>query len=190
MSRVILLSLALAAGAVTVASCAATPNTSATTTILTPDYAEFAGSTTDAASDPGVHAFLERRCGTLDCHGQVSRPFRLFSQNGLRLANDSGIVSGGQPDTPEEIYNNYLSAIGLQPEETSRVVAGDDPPTDLLLVTKPSTYMMETHKGGQVIEMGDVSYDCLTTWLTSNSPPTAAQKQLVSADCAQAALIP
>jgi hypothetical protein len=185
--RAFLLALVVAAGIAAVASCAPTPDTTAATTILTPDFNEFAGSTSDAATDPGVHVFLERRCGTLDCHGQVGRPFRLFSQDGLRPA-DAGLVSGGAPDTPAEVYSNYLSAIGLQPEETSRVVAGDDPPTDLLLVIKPTG--LATHKGGTVFNVNDVSYDCLTGWLTSNSPPTAMQRQTVAMNCAAAALIP
>jgi hypothetical protein len=188
MRRTLVLAAVLAPALVAVASCAATPDTTEVTKLLTPDYGEFAGSASDAALDPGVHIFLEKRCGTLDCHGQVGRPFRLFSQNGLRALNDSGIVSGDQPDTPSEIYSNYLSAVGLQPEEMSRVVAGDDPPTDLLLVIKPTG--LATHKGGQVISMGDTSYDCLTHWLTSNSPPTSAQRQAVTSECAAAALIP
>jgi hypothetical protein len=176
--------VSLAVVAAAVGSCAPTPDTSQMTTITTPDYLAWEGSKTN----PGVHTFLEKRCGTLDCHGQVGRPFRLFSQDGLRATNDSGIVSGVQPDTPSEIYSNYLAAIGLQPEEMSRVVSGQDPPTELLLVTKPT--MMETHKGGQVIVPGDVSYRCLTTWLTFNEPVTAEERQTNEADCVAAAAIP
>ena len=166
-------------------SCAATPDTSQETVILTPDYETFAGK----GKDVGVHIFLERRCGTLDCHGQVGRPFRLFSQYGLRASFDGGVdagyVTGGEPDTAQEIYSNYLAAIGLQPEETSRVVAGDDPPTDLLLVAKPLD--LQVHKGGQQISMGDVSYKCLTLWLTLEPH---ASRDAVNAACNAAALIP
>jgi hypothetical protein len=182
----------LASGGALIGSCAATPSTSQVTTIVAPDYRAFEGNPKAplTAPVPGVHTFLERRCGTLDCHGQVGRPFRLFSQNGLRALNDSGIVSGelSQPDTPEEVYANYLAAIGLQPEEMSRVVSGDDPPTDLLLVTKPTA--MDVHKGGQVITVGDVSYVCLTTWLTLSSPATASERSANAAACAAAAAIP
>ncbi len=177
------------AAAVAGGSCAPTPDTMAVTTIFAPDYGPFEGGTPDGgATNAGVHTFLERRCGTLDCHGQVGRPFRLFSMNGLRAANDSGIVVGLQPDTPDEIYSNYLSAVGLQPEETSRVVSGEDPVTDLLLVTKPTA--LETHKGGQVISIGDVSYVCLTTWLTLRRSGTAAERQVNIDACNQAAMVP
>lgn len=180
-SRVVAALALVAFGAV---SCVSIPDTSRTTDVVTPDYKTFAGD----AKNSGVHAFLEHRCGTLDCHGQVGRAFRLFGQNGLRANNDAGIVNGDQPDTQQEIYSNYLAAIGLQPEETSRVVAGDDRVTDLLLVTKPTA--METHKGGQVISVGDVSYVCLTSWLTLLPEANATDRQMVADACNQAAMVP
>jgi hypothetical protein len=181
LSRVALGTALVVAGS---GSCAPVPDNTRVTTILTPDYDAFAGN----AMNAGVHTFLERRCGTLDCHGQVGRPFRLFSQNGLRANNDSGVVSGDQPDTPQEVYSNYLSAVGLQPEEMSRVVAGDDPVTDLLLVTKPTA--METHKGGQVISVGDTSYVCLTGWLMLLPEANAGERAALAAVCNQAAMVP
>jgi hypothetical protein len=179
--------VAVAAGVVALGavSCAATPDVSQETVILTPDYATFAGS----GMNVGVHTFLEHRCGTLDCHGQVGRPFRLFSQDGLRAANDAGIESGGAPDTPGEVYANYLSAIGLQPELISQIVAGDVPLSqiddDLLLVAKPLD--LQVHKGGQQISVGDVSYDCLTGWLTLLPHQGAGA---VNASCNKAGVIP
>jgi hypothetical protein len=70
----------------------------------------------------------------------------------------------------------------------SRVVAGDDPPTDLLLVAKPLD--LQVHKGGQVITMGDVSYDCLTSWLTLEPNAKASVRAANVTACDQAALIP
>ena len=180
-SRAVLAATLVAFGS---GSCASIPETTRVTTVLTPDYEAFAGNATNL----GVHTFLERRCGTLDCHGQVGRPFRLFSQRGLRATNDAGIVSGLSPDTPQEVYSNYLAAVGLQPEEMSRVVGGDDPVTDLLLVTKPTA--MESHKGGQVISVGDVSYVCLTGWLMLLPQANASQRQALATVCNQAAMVP
>jgi hypothetical protein len=176
--------LVLAFSTLAVASCVGAPDTTEVTQVLTPDYEAFAG----GGKNAGVHTFLEHRCGTLDCHGQLGRPFRLFSQYGLRAVNDSGIVSGIQADTPDEIYSNYLSAVGLQPEEMSRVVAGDDPVTDLLLVTKPTA--MDTHKGGQVISVGDESYVCLTSWLTLLPSAKPEVRQANADACNLAAMIP
>ncbi len=139
--------------------CAATPDTSSTTLVLAPDFNQFAGD----ANNPGVHAFLERRCGTLDCHGQVGRAFRLYSAGGLRIPNDASLVAGGGPDTAEEVLANYQSLVGLQPEQMSRVVAHLDPPTSLLIVAKPLG--LQTHKGGQELATGDSGDACLESWL-------------------------
>jgi hypothetical protein len=142
--------------------CVAAPDSGATVLVPAPSFPQFAGD----ANNPGVHAFLERRCGTLDCHGQTGRPFRLYSSGGLRKANDAGLVAGGGPDTPEEVLANYESLTGLQPEELIRVVSGLDPPTSLLVVAKPLG--LQTHKGGQVLATGDSGNACLESWLVGH----------------------
>src|SRR5580704_4256481 len=96
------------------------------TTILAPDQGQF---TT-------VSPVFERRCGTLDCHGQVGRPLRIYSGLGLRLPNDAGNTPGNGATTPDEITDNYRAVIGLEPEEMTRVVAGEDPPRTLLILAK------------------------------------------------------
>jgi hypothetical protein len=170
-------SLVAAAGVALLASagaCASTPDPARYALIGLPDRGQFSDNTM------GVHIFLERQCGTLDCHGQVGRPFRLFSQFGLRAAmDDGGNVPGGTPDTDAEIYANYLSLIGLEPEEMSRVVAGQDPPTFLLVVKKPRG--LESHKGGVRFHEGDDADVCLTGWLGG---------QFVAQACANATMLP
>jgi hypothetical protein len=146
-----------------------------TSTFPAPSFTDFAG----GAGSPGVHMFLEHRCGTLDCHGQTGRPFRLYSSGGLRLLNDAGLVSGGGADSPEEIYANYQSLVGVQPEETALVIGGQEPPRQLLVVGKPLGLV--THKGGQVLAAGDSSDACLEGWLTGHFDGAA---------CSDAALVP
>ena len=59
---------------------------------------------TDAKCPPiedfrSVSALLEQRCGTLDCHGDVARPFKLYGRIGLRAPifdPDSGIDEIGR----------------------------------------------------------------------------------------------
>ncbi|HXN34286.1 MAG TPA: hypothetical protein VN894_20635 [Polyangiaceae bacterium] len=138
--------------------CGDQASTLAFETITTPDFSAFA---TNAG---GVHTFLERRCGTLDCHGQTGRPFRLFSMGGLRLPNDAGLLSGMGADSAMEIYANYQSLVGLQPELTTAVVDGSEPPTVLLVVAKPLA--LQTHKGGPVLARGDSGDLCLESWLS------------------------
>ncbi len=123
------------------------------TTILAPDQAQFTM----------VSPVFELRCGSLDCHGQAGRPLRIYSGLGLRLPNDAGNLPGVNATTPDEIAANYYSVIGLEPEEMTRVIAGEDPPTALLILAKP--LMLEAHKGGPAMATGDPAYLCITSWL-------------------------
>lgn len=169
-------------GVITVA-CSATPGANQTVSATLPSYDEFGG--IDLFT-PGVHVFLEQQCGGLDCHGQVGRPFRIYSIDGLRLPNDAGLIPGSGNLSSDELFANYSSAVNLEPEEMSRVVKGFDPPTKLLLVKKPLG--LERHKGGPRIVMGDDMYTCLTTWLLDSSQPDGSRVFDTSA-CARAALL-
>jgi len=131
------------------------------TTILAPDQSQF----------NTVSPVFERRCGTLDCHGQVGRPLRIYSGLGLRLPNDAGNIPGSSATTPDEITANYRSVIGLQPEQMTRVIAGLDPPDSLLILAKP--LMLEAHKGGPAFApTGDPGAGCITTWILGNVDAT------------------
>jgi hypothetical protein len=177
------------------AACAQIPSPDRYTYLFQPSYTEFvsgalplAASTCTSAgpTGQGVHTFLENQCGTLDCHGQVGRPFRIFSENGLRAANDAGLYSGYGALTDDEKYSNFLSAIGLQPELTSDVVLGDASPTSILLVQKPRALVR--HKGGKKMVQGDPMDTCLTTWLADTSHYEDAQFD--STCCDEAAAVP
>ncbi len=149
------------------AGCQA-PDENAITEVTAPDYDAFKGVGVDGALLPaGVSRMLERRCGTLDCHGQTTRPLRIYGQNGLRFVEDGGDVPGVQPTTEIEHLANYQAVIGLQPEEMSRVTAGVDPPESLLLMRKP--LQLERHKGGAVFVSGDNAYVCLASWMAGHT---------------------
>lgn len=158
--------------AITIAACASSPSPDRITVILAPDQKQFTAN---------VSAFLERRCGTLDCHGQVGRPLRVYSGRGLRILNDASNVPGGALTTPQELQANYQSAIGLEPEVLSQVVAdpGNNPPSRLLIVNKPRG--SERHKGGTVVVAGDDGDRCITSWITGSVDTQA---------CAAATAIP
>ncbi len=116
---------------------------------------------------------FERRCGTLDCHGQVGRPLRIYSGRGLRLPNDAGNVPGSGDTTPDEIAANYAAVVGLEPEEMSRVVALEDPPRTLLILAKP--LMLQSHKGGPALApANDPGETCITSWLLGGGVDTQA----------------
>lgn len=131
-----------------------------TTMILAPNQTQFSAS---------VSPFLERRCGTLDCHGSVGRPLRILSGRGLRLpSGDAGNYPGSGDTTDLERTANYRAVIGLEPELLSRVEAGKAQPRDLLLLQKPLGLGDPTaqHKGGQVLAtQGDPGEECLRSWL-------------------------
>lgn len=138
-----------------------------------------------------VSPVLEKRCGTLDCHGKLARPLRIYGQGGLRLAtaeeiNDFNVArenetySGGKATTDEEIEANWRSVCGLEPEMMARVVSGEEDPLKLIFLSKPIGPDIEggtTHKGGAVFIKGGPGFDCVRSWLLGEVSP---------ADCTEA----
>lgn len=157
----------------------------------------FAAGTAGCVQDPGpqvsacadvstftaVSPLLEQRCGSLDCHGNIARPLRVFGARGLRFvdvntdsvnqlfdpnaARKAGTYpgSGGSATSDAERKQTWLAVCGLQPETMTDVVAGSGDPEKLLLLSKP--LHLERHKGDKVFEKGSQDYDCIVSWLTS-----------------------
>jgi hypothetical protein len=127
-----------------------------------------------------VSQVYERRCGTLDCHGQSVRPFRIYGRDGLRKPDKGqggGYVSGGMlPTTDAEVDANYHSACGLEPERMANVVAGNQPVDSLTLVRKPR--LTEAHKGGMVLPEGSAGDKCVTSWIRGNVNTDACLAEL------------
>ena len=115
----------------------------------------------------GVTTVFEKRCASLDCHGQVARNLRIYSKRGLRLPNEAGIVPGTGDTTQDEITANYQSILTLEPEDTNKVVLENGDPYQLLVLKKPTE--LEKHKGGQVIRRGDDAERCILTWFTEDA---------------------
>ena len=143
-------------------ACSGSPDTNAITEVVAPDYNQFKGAGLQPGQAP-VSRLLEKRCGTLDCHGQVNRPLRIYGSQGLRFTDDGGAQPGVGATTETEYLSNYQSVIGLQPELMSLVVQGNSPPEALMLLRKP--LLLERHKGGAIFVSGDDAYACLTSWL-------------------------
>jgi hypothetical protein len=159
--------VALAAMALvaSVEACAA-PDPTDITEVDAPPFDQFAGTNVTPGSQAGVSAVLEKRCGMLDCHGQVGRPLRIYGEFGLRFVEDDASNQPGLGATTNtELEANYQSVIGLQPEIMTEVVDQDLPPEALLLLRKP--LQLERHKGGAVIFENDDAYNCITSWLAS-----------------------
>jgi hypothetical protein len=126
-----------------------------------PPYEDFAS----------VSTLLERRCGTLDCHGDGARPLRLYGQYGLRLRAEGEMTTSGDDvaTTETERQSNYRSVCGLEPEKTHLVVQGEAEPAELTLVRKPR--LSEKHKGGRVWNQGKPPDRCLVNWLLAKYEP-------------------
>jgi hypothetical protein len=139
-------------------SCAGKPDVNRTTDVISPDYDTYKNN---------VDLYLARRCGTLDCHGQPGRAYRIYSREGFRLYNqDAGLVSGQQPTTPEETRANFQAIVTLEPEELNRVVAAqgdDDALKKWIWIRKP--LRLERHKGGPAMAEDDSGYKCVVAWL-------------------------
>jgi hypothetical protein len=134
-----------------------------------------------------VSAVLEKRCGTLDCHGSTFRPLRIYGQTGLRLPvpperwnNSFGgyagySTGGGVKTTPDELVANYQGAVLLEPEIMTLVMDRQVYPEELTLMRKPR--LLEKHKGGQIFDAKSAGYICMTNWLSAGravngkSPP-------------------
>jgi hypothetical protein len=119
-----------------------------------------------------VGDYLEHRCGSLDCHGQVGRNLRIWGCEGMRLdAHDISSCSrqlGGTPTTPAEHQATYRSLVGLEPNVMTTVVEGHGQDPELLTFMRKATGL-EAHSGGQLIVVGDGQYDCLVSWLAGHT---------------------
>jgi hypothetical protein len=164
--------LALLAGGWLVASCSSY-NKDAQTIITecntglndpsgcnTPSFNAFA-----AAS--GVGDMMIQRCGSLDCHGQVGRPLRLYGYGALRLPSDAGAATPLAGNTTSDEYQaDFDAVVALQPEDLIRVVTGSQDANTLLLLLKPTNNLV--HKGGPVLSGSprDPGFNCLADWVT------------------------
>jgi hypothetical protein len=140
--------------------------------------------------DPNVFrsfsAVMERRCGTLDCHGHTSRPMKIYGQYGLRRFEVQGspnvedyaeYYSGGkEPTTLAELEDNYRSICALEPELIAQVYAKKSPPDVLTIVRKAR--LREKHKGGPIWNQGDPGDVCMINWLTGNTDTTQCEVEL------------
>ena len=144
-------------------SCASKPDSSSQPSLQVADV-------DPAAFRDNVEPVFERRCASIDCHGQVSAGMRLYSEDGLRLPNSDNLAAGSGPTSVAEINANYIALVGLQPELITSVVAKKPNPTaddvrHLLILAKP--LQLERHKGGPALLLGEPAEECIEIWLQS-----------------------
>lgn len=129
-----------------------------------------------------VSTVLETRCGTLDCHGNMARPMRIYGQTGLRRpeAEDSPNIPPGSyadyysglgaiPTTDAELLDNAASVCGIEPEKMNAVVKGKADPNTLTFIRKAR--LTEKHKGGLIWNQGDPGDQCVVSWVKNKTNP-------------------
>ncbi len=137
----------------------------------------------DLKAFSSVSPVFEQRCGSLDCHGNIARPLRIYGSRGLRYvaiselgeiadpsqAQKNGTFpgAGGKATTDAERSQSWHAICGLEPEKMTQVTLGAASPESLMLLTKP--LKLERHKGDKVFEKGSPDYDCIVSWLTSST---------------------
>jgi hypothetical protein len=133
-----------------------------------------------------VSSVLERRCGTLDCHGVLARPLRIYGQYGLRRPQapveglpfdyDEYFTGGEVSTTDAEVADNYLAACALEPELMVSVLSGEEPAEALTLVRKPR--LEEAHKGGKIWDGTTKGDACLLSWIAGEVQPEPCRLEL------------
>lgn len=128
-----------------------------------------------------VSLFMERRCGSLDCHGKTGRPMRLYSVWGLRLDQGANGARDTSATTDKERLENYRAVIGLEPERlealfnTPKGVAPNFDNYQLLLKPLDIEGGGIRHKGGPVLRQttSDDGWVCLSGWVTNSADKVA-----------------
>ncbi len=132
--------------------CTYLPDTAAVVEIDYPSRGEFAV----------VSPVLVGGCGTIDCHGNKFRNFRLVGEFTTRL--DTGNNPSSPRTTDAELDANYDSLVSLEPEKLTAVVRGTHIPEYLTLVRKARG--TEFHKAGKRWDKDSDADKCLVSWLT------------------------
>jgi hypothetical protein len=168
---VVVTALTVGAAVAWIAACAAVPS-DARIGIDSPSAAE------DQFGPVGN--FLDHRCGSLDCHGQVGRNLRIWGCEGMRLEpGDWPQCSptaplNGRLTTPDEHLETYRSLVGLEPAVMSYVVATHAQNPELLTFIRKARGE-ESHKGGTLITPGDPQDECILGWLQGNTDAGTCQ---------------
>jgi len=151
-----------------------TPDSNARIGVTEPDRTQFVP----------VGQFLDRRCGTLDCHGREERNFRVYGCEGLRLDPENSPrcrKNGGVDTTNPELDATFRSLVGLEPAVTSAVVQGKGQHPELLTLVRKARGT-ESHKGGALIVPGDSQDQCLTSWLAGKTDVAACNASYPDSD--------
>ncbi len=126
-----------------------------------------------------VGIMLDRRCGSLDCHGATQRNMRLYGEEGLRL--DPGDQPGSSETTNAEILENFHAVVAVEPELFTKVVTEKGAhPERLTLVRKARG--LEAHLGGTLFVAGDDEDACFVSWLGGTTNEAICTRAIAALD--------
>jgi hypothetical protein len=134
-----------------------------------------------------VANYLDHRCGSLDCHGDTQRNLIIYGCHGLRLdGGEPGCPPPRAPQaTPAEYAATYASLVGLEPEVMNEVIANHGADPDSLTFIRKARGE-EAHKGGTLIDAGDVQDQCITMWLSGSDAAVGDAAAPWATVCAEA----
>jgi hypothetical protein len=129
----------------------------------------------DRAEFDFVNPVLLERCGSLDCHGDGHRNYRLYGFGGRRLSAED------RPDAEvvraDEVDANYDATLALEPEITARIADGETEAIgELTLVRKARG--AEAHDGGAPFTADGPGERCLVSWLAGRVDSAACEDEL------------
>jgi hypothetical protein len=145
-----------------------------------PSFQAFTAGAPSSAAD-----FLDKRCGSLDCHGNPQRNLQFWGCWGQRLPDaDSSLpvvpgcrAAGGVNTTSLEFAASFRSLVGLEPAVMSTVVQNHGQDPDLLTYVRKARGE-EAHKGGMLVSPGDPQDMCITAWLSGTSNTAACAQAM------------
>jgi hypothetical protein len=146
-----------------------------------PDKGVFTGQDADGGPPvASVSTLLERRCGTLDCHGSLYRPMRIYGRYGLRAPSE-GNVTGGKATTTFEHGANYGAVCSIEPDKMAEVTADFGQSADQLLFLRKARGV-EGHKGGAAVTPGSDADECILGWLRGDDLATVSSRCQLAID--------
>jgi hypothetical protein len=132
----------------------------------------------DRAAFDGPGKILVARCGSLDCHGNAYRNYRLLGYGGARL--DPSHRPDAPATTAGELTVDYDATVGIEPERTRAIAEGREAVTTSTLVRKARG--IENHAGGARLVVGSQADTCIVGWLVRAPSEDACMKALRELD--------
>jgi hypothetical protein len=143
------------------AACSTADNT-AKVVVVTPDKAQY----------EAVDGALSRSCGSVDCHGNANRNWRMVGFGSRRL--DPAANPAGPGTSPAELDVNFASLVTLEPELVAAVTNDKGVKPERLSLFRKGRGL-DNHKGGVRLIAGNVLEKCIVSWFAGKTDNAICQ---------------